>query len=214
MPGNSFYCAPHQVELEPLEDNSVLIDSHPYKRTLVQNNEKNQLPSSQLSQPEDDTPSFNAITDALQDTVPPCMTSYQTSTYSHVCSSSKLVKPETHSYPRLFNSNTPFLYRNSPLMPFKINSPQPEISFGTPLNDPTLLKLMEEFEAKSKRNQIEAGKKQFQNFSSAKIVQQPNYLQFQQVIFSTPVQIEFYKTMTAALPVLDSRLFLSKLDSF
>ena len=44
-------------------------------------------------------------------------------------------------------------------MPFKINTPQPEISFGTPLNDPTLLKLMEEFEAKSKRNQIEAGKK-------------------------------------------------------
>ena len=157
---------------------------------------------------EDDIPSFNAIIDALQDTVPPCMTSYQTSAYSHLGSSSKLVKSG------FFNANTPFLYSNSPLRPFKINSPQPEISFGTPLNDPVLLKLMEEFEAKSKRNQIEAGKKQFQNFSSAKIVQQPNYLQFQQVIFSTPVQIEFYKTMTAALPVLDSRLFLSKLHSF
>lgn len=147
---------------------------------------------------EDDIPSFNAITDALQDTIPPCMTSYQISSYSHLGSSSKLVKSG------FFNANTPFLYSNSPLRPFKINSPQPEISFGTPLNDPALLKLMEEFEAKSKRNQIEAGKKQFQNFSSAKIVQQPNYLQFQQVIFSTPVQIEFYKTMTAALPVLDS----------
>ena len=166
MPGDSFYCAPDHVKLEALEDKSIIINSHPYHETLPEKFETNLL--SQPAPPpnsfpanytEDDIPSFNAITDALQDTVPPCMTSYQTSTYSHVGSSSKLVKPETHSYPRLFNSNTPFLYRNSPLMPFKINSPQPEISFGTPLNDPTLLKLMEEFEAKSKRNQIEAGKK-------------------------------------------------------
>ena len=88
MPGNSFYCAPHQVELEPLEDKSILIDSHPCHQTLAKNSENN-LPSSQVSQPaapanpfpanytEDDIPSFNAIIDALQDTVPPYMTSYK-----------------------------------------------------------------------------------------------------------------------------------------
>ena len=207
MPGNSFYCAPHQVELEPLEDNSVLIDSHPYKQTLVQNNEKNELPSSQLSQPEDETPSFNAITDGLQDTIQPCMTAYQTSTYNQLGSSSQLVKPATHSNPRFFNPGTSFLYSNSPLRPFKINSPKPDITFGTPLNDTALVKMMDEFEAKSRQNEIHAGKKQFQHFSSATNVQQPNYLQFQQVIFSSPVQIEFYKAMTAALPTLDSRYF-------
>ena len=37
MPGDSFYCAPQRLELEELQDKSILIDSHPYHQTLEKN---------------------------------------------------------------------------------------------------------------------------------------------------------------------------------
>lgn len=134
------------------------------------------------------------------------MYGYHTTSNSMPSSSSIILKPGSQSYPIFCNPNSPFIYSNSPLRPFKANSVQPEYRFGTPLNDPGLYKLMEDFEAECKRNDSKVGKKElFQNFSSAKVVHHANSMQFQQVIFSTPVQSEFFKTMSAALGVLDSR---------
>ncbi|KAI4990387.1 hypothetical protein ZWY2020_038750 [Hordeum vulgare] len=106
----------------------------------------------------------------------------------------------------MFTPGSSFMYSNSPLKPFKINYVEPEIRVATPLNDPGLLKLMEYYEAECRRNEFEVeNRKKYEHFCPTEVLQQWNYLQFQQVIFSSPVQVEFYKTMTAALPVLDSR---------
>ncbi|KAI4966898.1 hypothetical protein ZWY2020_035758 [Hordeum vulgare] len=105
------------------------------------------------------------------------------------------------------------MYSNSPLKPFKINYVESEIIVATPLNDLRLIKLMEDYEAECRRNgfQVE-NKNKYEHFCPTKLVQQSNYMQFQQVIFSSPVQAEFYKIMTAALPVLDSRPLLNHSD--
>ncbi|KAI4984244.1 hypothetical protein ZWY2020_047942 [Hordeum vulgare] len=97
---------------------------------------------------------------------------------------------------------------NSLYCPFKINYGEREIRVASPLNDPELLKLMEDFEAECRRNELQVeNKKKYEHICPAKFVPQSIYIQFQQVIFSSPVQAEFYKTMTAALTVLDSRIF-------
>ena len=91
------------------------------------------------------------------------------------------------NYPLLSNHKTPFLYSNSPLRPFNINSGQPENRFGTPLDDPGLYKLLEDFEVECKIKEIaERKKKLFQKFSSAIVVYQNKNMQYQQVIFLKP----------------------------
>ncbi|KAI4982297.1 hypothetical protein ZWY2020_022789 [Hordeum vulgare] len=112
--------------------------------------------------------------------------------------------PGPHIYPPSFYPEC----RNSLYCPFKINYVESEIIVATPLNDLRLIKLMEDYEAECRRNgfQVE-NKNKYEHFCPTKLVQQSNYMQFQQVIFSSPVQAEFYKIMTAALPVLDSRYF-------
>lgn len=218
--GNCLYCTPDQAEMHPVGFNSMLLPTHSCQETITNRNQSvmtGTFPSIQGNEPktapisstqnklEDDIPSFNAITDGLQDSPAHQMTSYQRTTYSLPGSSSLVVNSGSQSYPRFSNHNSPFLYSNSPLRPFNINSGQPEIRFGTPLNDPGLFKLMEDFEDECKRTVIEAGKKKlFQKNSSATVVHHVDNMQYQQVIFSTPVQSEFYKTMTAALPLFDS----------
>ena len=70
MPGDSFYCAPHQVKLEALQDKSIIINSHPYHETLAEKCETN-LPSTQMSQPAPPPNSFPA--NYTEDDIPSLM---------------------------------------------------------------------------------------------------------------------------------------------
>ncbi|KAI4996148.1 hypothetical protein ZWY2020_041289 [Hordeum vulgare] len=98
-------------------------------------------------------------------------------------------------------------------LPFKINYVEPQIGIASPLNDPGFLKLMEDFEAECRRNELHVeNKKKYEHFCPAKFVQQSSYIQFQQVIFSSLVQVKFYKTMTAALTVLDSSQWIFQVN--
>lgn len=213
---NSLYCAPDEADLPPEALNSTLLANHTCKQANLQRNKSvitdaKTTPSSSIqSNFEDDIPSFNAITDGLRDAPPQQMTGYQTTRVPLPISSTYIVNSGSN-YPMLSNHNSPFLYSNSPLRPCNINSAQTDNRFGTPHNDPGLYKLLEDFEAECKRNDIEQGKKKLcQNFSSASVLYQNKSMQYQQVIFSTPVQTEFYKTMSAALPHLDSRYLFSQ----
>jgi hypothetical protein len=169
----------------------------------IQGTDQKTAPSSSIpSKLEDDIPSFNAITDGVQDAPAHRMTAYQTTTYSVPGSSTLVVNSGSQSYPRFPNHNSPFLYSNSPLRPFNNNSGQPENRFGTPISDPLLVKLLEDYEAECKRNDNEATN---QKFSSGTVVHHVQEMHCKQFIFSTPTQSEFYKTMTSVLPFLDSR---------
>lgn len=215
--GNRLYCAPDEAEIQPPGFKSMLLSTHSCQQTTlkshqtlltgtfpsIQGTDQKTAPSSSIpSKLEDDIPSFNAITDGVQDAPAHRMTAYQTTTYSVPGSSTLLVNSGSQSYPRFPNHNSPFLYSNSPLRPFNNNSGQPENRFGTPISDPLLVKLLEDYEAECKRNDNEATN---QKFSSGTVVHHVQEMHCKQFIFSTPTQSEFYKTMTSVLPFLDSR---------
>uniref|UniRef100_A0A453NY13 Uncharacterized protein n=1 Tax=Aegilops tauschii subsp. strangulata TaxID=200361 RepID=A0A453NY13_AEGTS len=207
---DSLYCTEDQVEVPAVQLHSSLVPSHNYEQAELQmkkagtTDTKTGYSYSIGNNFEHDIPSFNAITESLHDALPHQLTASNNTSFS-MPNAPNLIVNSTSNYPMLPNQKSPFLYSNSPLRPFSINSGQAENRFGTPLDDPGLYKLLEDYELECKRNEMAEGKKKlFQKFSSTSVVYQNKSMQYQQVIFSSPVQSEFYKTMNAALSTLDS----------
>lgn len=161
-----------------------------------------------------DIHSFSAITDSLNSVpVPKLPTHYQANYSAPGCS---LVLPKTNiqSLPRNSNSNSQFLYSNSPLRSFPNSSPKDANRFGTPISDPVMYQVLEDYEAECLlRDKAAADQPLFQNFSSAADVQITTQLSSNQVIFSSEAQREFFKMMSSLFPHIDISQRIFQIDN-
>ncbi|XP_037482003.1 uncharacterized protein LOC119360466 isoform X3 [Triticum dicoccoides] len=161
-----------------------------------------------------DIPSFTAITDSLNlvpmQEVP---NNYQAN-YSPPGCSSILPKTNYESLVRNSGSNTHFLYSNSPLRAYHNSSEKAANRFSTPIPDPIMYQVLEDYEAECLlRDKAAAEEPPMQNFSSASELHKTTQLNSKQVIFSTAVQADFFKMMSSLLPHIDISQRIFQIDN-
>lgn len=205
--GSKLYCLQEETELNPAALTTITItSSQPSSSNIpIQSSNTFAVAASTSAFIQQDYPceilSFSAITDAL-DSDP----SRQTADFYPTKPSSSALVPNTNfqSLSRNSHGKSPFIYSNSTNRSFQNISPQAANRFGTPIADPLMYHLLENFEAECyKKDKAAAEVKLFEKFHSATDVQKSYMMPSKQLVFSTPNQVEFFKMMNSVLPHLN-----------